>query len=182
MIFSERTKRDVARQALEYLGVGEHCLDGSVDRVVSWVDTWKADAVRPPKLYFERTVQVDQMVIIRNIQFASLCEHHLLPFTGRADIAYFPGKMGVLGVSKFSRIVDHFAHRPQLQERLTSQIADFICKEACIKDVAVRLDAQHLCAKMRGVKQPCMDFVTSDMRGKFRENESTRMEFLLQIK
>lgn len=174
-------KRALAKEVLCELGVGDHCLEETTDRVLTWTDTWKADVSQKPKLYFEKTVQVDQMVIVKNIEFASLCEHHLLPFLGKADVAYFPGERGVIGVSKFSRIIDHFAHKPQLQERLTAQIANFIHEEAGINDLAIRLSAQHLCAKIRGVRQPCMDMVTSEMYGKFRDNVSTRQEFLLQL-
>jgi len=167
--------------ALTHLGVGEHCRKDSVRRVRSWVEEWKKDAATEPKLYFEKTVKVDEMVVVTNIEFASLCEHHLLPFVGRVDIGYFPSDKGVLGVSKFSRIVDHFAHKPQLQERLTDEIATFLREKAETPDVAVRMNAQHLCARIRGVKQPNLGFVTQVVHGKFRENSDTRAEFLRQI-
>jgi len=125
-------------------------------------------------------VGYDQMVIVRDIEFYSLCEHHMLPFLGRAHIAYCPsGK--VIGLSKIPRIVDLFARRLQVQERMTRQIADFI--EAAIHPcgVAVVLEGWHLCATMRGVKKAHAVMVTSELTGSFKENASTRKEFFDHI-
>jgi GTP cyclohydrolase I len=125
-------------------------------------------------------VPYDDMVIVRNIEFYSLCEHHMLPFLGRAHVGYCPnGK--VIGLSKIPRIVDLFARRLQVQERMTSQIADFV--EAAIHPcgVAVVLEGWHLCATMRGVKKAHAVMVTSTLRGSFRENDSTRKEFFDHI-
>jgi len=125
-------------------------------------------------------VDYDEMVVVRNIEFYSLCEHHMLPFLGRAHVAYCP-KGKVIGLSKIPRIVDLFAHRLQVQERMTNQIAEFI--EAVIHPcgVAVVLEGWHLCATMRGVKKAHAVMVTSELRGSFKENDSTRREFFDHI-
>jgi GTP cyclohydrolase I len=123
------------------------------------------------------TVDYDDMVIVRDIEFYSMCEHHLLPFLGRAHVAYLP-KGQVIGLSKIPRVVDLFARRLQVQERMTRQIADFL--EAAIhpQGVAVVVEGLHLCSKIRGVKKAEARMVTSAMTGCFRENEITRKEFL----
>ena len=117
----------------------------------------------------------DEMVILRDIPFYSMCEHHLLPFMGKAHIAYLPrGK--VIGVSKLARIIECFALRPQVQERLTSQIADFFMEKLDAKGVGVILEATHTCMTIRGVKKPGSVMVTSAMLGTFRTNMATRSE------
>ncbi len=119
--------------------------------------------------------QYDEMVVLRDIPFYSMCEHHLLPFMGKAHIAYLPdGK--VVGLSKLARVVEAFARRPQLQERLTSQIADLLMKKLQAKGAAVILEANHTCMTIRGVKKPGSVMVTSAMRGLFRTNLATRNE------
>lgn len=126
---------------------------------------------------FEDIGTYDEMVVVRDIQFYSLCEHHLLPFFGKAHIAYIPdGK--VCGLSKLVRVVNKFAYRPQVQERLTAEIAEFLEKELKPKGIAVVLSAEHLCMSMRGVKNPSSYTVTSKLTGIFKENEKTRNEFL----
>jgi GTP cyclohydrolase I len=117
-----------------------------------------------------------EMVIVRDIPFYSLCEHHLLPFHGTFHIGYIP-RGRVVGISKLARVVDIFARRPQLQERLTSQIADLLDEELQPEGVAVVGEAEHLCMTMRGVKKPGTRVVTSANRGVIRENEATRLEF-----
>lgn len=125
-------------------------------------------------------VTYDEMVLVRDIEFYSLCEHHLLPFIGRAHIAYFPrGK--VIGLSKIPRIVDLFSRRLQLQERMTRQIADFIDELLDPHGVAVVVEALHLCAMMRGVKKHDARMTTSTMLGAFRTSIATRQEFLDNI-
>ena len=124
----------------------------------------------------------DEMVILKDIPFYSVCEHHLLPFLGRAHIAYIPDENRLLGLSKLARLVEIYAKRPQLQERLTSQIADTIIKSIKPKGVLVVIEAEHLCTTMRGVKKPGSQMVTSAIRGAFRKNESTRKEALDLIK
>jgi len=125
-------------------------------------------------------VQYDEMVIVRDIEFYSLCEHHMLPFIGRAHVAYIPnGK--VLGLSKIPRVVDMYARRLQVQERLTRQIADFLRDLLKPQGVAVVVEAMHLCSMMRGVKKHDARMVTSAMHGAFRSNLATREEFLQNI-
>jgi len=120
----------------------------------------------------------DEMVIIRDIPLYSVCEHHLLPFVGRAHIAYIPKNGQVLGLSKFARIVSAFAKRPQLQERLTAQIADFIMEQADPVGVAVLLEAEHLCMTMRGARAAGAITQTSALRGRMRSDAKTRNEVL----
>jgi GTP cyclohydrolase I len=125
-------------------------------------------------------VTYDEMVLVRDIEFYSLCEHHLLPFMGRAHVAYFPrGK--VIGLSKIPRVVDLFSRRLQLQERLTRQIADFINELLDPHGVAVVVEALHLCAMMRGVQKHEARMTTSTMLGAFRSSIATRQEFLDNI-
>jgi GTP cyclohydrolase IA len=125
-------------------------------------------------------VKYDEMVIVRDIEFYSLCEHHMLPFLGRVHVAYIPnGK--VLGLSKIPRIVDLFARRLQVQERMTRQIADFIRDLLHPQGVAVVVEGLHLCMMMRGVRKHNARMTTSAMHGAFRANLATRQEFLDNI-
>jgi len=125
-------------------------------------------------------VSYDEMVIVRDIEFYSLCEHHMLPFMGRAHVAYLPdGK--VIGLSKIPRVVDVFAHRLQVQERMTRQIADFLNDSLMPKGVAVVVEALHLCTMMRGVKKHNARMTTSAVHGAFRTKLATRQEFLDNI-
>jgi GTP cyclohydrolase IA len=125
-------------------------------------------------------IKYDEMVLVRDIEFYSLCEHHMLPFMGRVHVAYIPdGK--VLGLSKIPRIVDMYARRLQVQERLTRQIADFISDLLKPQGVAVVVEALHLCSMMRGVKKQDARMTTSAMHGAFRANLATRQEFLDNI-
>ena len=130
------------------------------------------------KVGFEEGHQ--EMVITKDIPFYSMCEHHFLPFHGMAHIGYIPDGR-VVGASKLSRVVDEFARRLQLQERLTTQIADTIVEALQPRGVAVILEAEHLCMTMRGIKKPGSKMVTSAMRGLFRQREATRSEFLTLI-
>jgi len=123
----------------------------------------------------------DDMVVVRDINFFSLCEHHLLPFFGRVHVAYLP-KEKVVGLSKMPRIVDAFAHRLQIQERLTRQIAEALNDVLDPNGVAVVIEARHLCMEMRGVEKPDSDTVTSCMLGTFRDDHRTRTEFLELIR
>ena len=125
-------------------------------------------------------VSYDEMVIVRDIEFYSMCEHHLLPFMGRVHVAYIPnGK--VIGLSKIPRIIDMFAQRLQVQERMTRQIADFIRDVLKPQGVAVVVEALHLCTMMRGVRKHDARMTTSAMHGAFRANPATRQEFLNNI-
>jgi len=127
------------------------------------------------------TVDYSEMVIVKDIDFYSLCEHHLLPFFGKCHVAYIPTTK-VLGLSKIPRLVDVFSRRLQVQERLTNQIADVIRDAVNPMGVAVVMEATHLCMSMRGVEKQNSFCVTSAMHGIFRDNARTRMEFLELIK
>src|SRR5688572_30570439 len=121
--------------------------------------------------------QYDEVVLLRDIPFHSLCEHHLLPFTGRAHVAYLPdGK--VVGLSKLARLVEGFARRPQVQERLTTQIADALMEELSPIGAACIIEATHTCMTIRGAKKPGAVMVTSALRGIFKENAASRAEVL----
>jgi len=125
-------------------------------------------------------ISYDEMVLVRDIEFYSLCEHHMLPFLGRAHVAYIPaGK--VIGLSKIPRIVDMYARRLQVQERMTQQIADFLQHTLRPQGVAVVVEALHLCSMMRGVRKHDARMTTSAMHGAFRANLATRQEFLDNI-
>lgn len=125
-------------------------------------------------------VNYDEMVLVRDIEYYSLCEHHLLPFFGRAHVAYLP-KGRVIGLSKIPRIVDMFAHRLQVQERMTRQIAEFFDELLDPAGVAVVVEGLHLCTAMRGIKKHDARMTTSAMLGYFRKNPATRQEFLDNI-
>jgi GTP cyclohydrolase I len=125
-------------------------------------------------------VDYDDMVLVRDIEFFSLCEHHMLPFIGRAHVAYIP-KGKVVGLSKIPRIVDLFSRRLQVQERMTRQISDFLCSAISPLGAGVVVEAVHLCSMMRGVKKHDARMTTSTMVGSFRSNAATRQEFLDSI-
>lgn len=118
-----------------------------------------------------------EMVVLRDIPFNSMCEHHLMPFEGRAHVAYIPGGK-VIGLSKLARLVDVFALRPQVQERMTSQIADVLAQRLHVTGCAVVLEAAHTCMTCRGVKKPGSVMVTSALRGSLHTNQATRAEAL----
>lgn len=124
----------------------------------------------------------EEMVILRDIPFYSMCEHHLLPFYGVAHVGYIPSSSGrVVGISKLARVVEIFARRPQLQERMTKQIADAIFEALHPDGVAIVIQAEHLCMIMRGIKKPGATVITSAVRGTFRSKVATRSEFLSLI-
>ena len=125
----------------------------------------------------------DEMVMVKSIPMFSVCEHHLIPFTGEAHVAYIPNDSGqITGLSKLARLVDVLAKRPQVQERLTTQIADAVEAALDPKGVLVVIEAEHLCMSMRGVKKPGARTVTSAVRGVFRRNEATRAEAMAFIR
>lgn len=126
------------------------------------------------------SVCYDEMVVVKDIEFFSLCEHHLLPFFGKAHVAYLPSKK-VIGLSKVARLVNMFARRLQIQERLTSQIAKAIEEKIAPQGVGVIIEARHLCMQMRGVEKQHGQAVTSAMLGAFRDNKQTRDEFLALV-
>jgi GTP cyclohydrolase I len=124
----------------------------------------------------------DEMVMVRDIPFASLCEHHLVPFLGRAHVAYIPSSDGrITGLSKLARVVDGYARRLQVQERMTTQIADAVERALDPRGVLVVIEAEHLCMSMRGVRKPGMLTVTSAVRGQFRTDAATRAEAMAFI-
>ncbi len=134
---------------------------------------------RSPERHLETMFNEDhhEMVVLRDIPFHSMCEHHLMPFEGRAHIAYIPGGK-IVGLSKLARIVDDFAHRPQVQERLTSQIADLLNDRVHVEGCAVVMEAVHTCMTCRGVKKPGAVMVTSALRGVMQSSDKTRAEAL----
>lgn len=123
----------------------------------------------------------DEMIVLRDIPFASMCEHHFLPFSGKAHVAYIPGKR-IVGLSKLARVVEFFARRPQVQERMTRQIAELIQSAIDPQGVAVVLESQHTCMTMRGIRKPGSMMVTSHLLGNFRSNPKTRSEFMSLIR
>jgi GTP cyclohydrolase I len=173
------------RSALGALGEDaqrEGLLD-TPDRVARMYDELLAGYRTDPFAMLNEAVfdeQYDDMVIVRDIEFYSLCEHHMLPFLGRAFVAYIPHGR-VIGLSKIPRIVDMFARRLQVQERLTREIADFLDEVLEPLGVAVVLEGVHMCSMMRGVKKHNASMTTSTMKGVFRTNQATRNEFLASI-
>jgi GTP cyclohydrolase IA len=135
-----------------------------------------------PSLHLKKffTEKYDEMVLVRDISFNSMCEHHLLPFTGVAHIGYIPNGR-VVGLSKLARIVESISHRPQVQERMTEQIANLLIEELDVKGVAVVIEATHSCMTIRGVRKPGSICVTSAMKGIFRSNLSSRSEVMTLI-
>lgn len=136
-----------------------------------------------PEQYLETTFDENhhEMVVLRDIPFNSMCEHHLMPFEGKAHVAYIPGGR-IVGLSKLARIVDAFARRPQVQERLTSQIADLLAAKVHVLGCAVIIEAVHTCMTCRGVKKPGSVMVTSALRGTLHSNPSTRAEALTLLR
>lgn len=123
------------------------------------------------------TEEYDEMIVVKDIELFSLCEHHILPFVGRAHVGYLPDKK-IVGLSKIPRLVDHFARRLQVQERMTKQIAETMMEKLEPLGVAVVVEARHLCMLMRGVEKQHSTMTTSHMLGAFRDEQSTRMEFM----
>ena len=140
----------------------------------------KTSPAKELEVVFEK--EHDEIVLLKGIPLYSICEHHLLPFIGRAHVAYIPSNNKVTGLSKIARVVDVFSKRLQVQERLTTDIADLIMKKLQPKGVMVIIEAEHLCMSMRGVKKPGVLTITSAVRGVFRQNEKTRAEAMALIK
>lgn len=126
--------------------------------------------------------ECDEIIALRDIEFHSVCEHHLLPFMGKAHVAYLPKGGKVVGLSKLARTVQVYARRPQVQERLTNQVADALMEHLKAEGVAVIVEAQHMCMKMRGVSQPNSLMVTSALRGSFKDNAASRHEVMQLLK
>jgi GTP cyclohydrolase I len=123
----------------------------------------------------------DELVLVKGISFSALCEHHLLPFSGVAHVGYLPGAQ-LLGLSKLARVVHHFSHRLQLQERLTSQVADWLVRELDPRGVGVVIEAEHACMSLRGVRSGGTTTVTSALTGQIRDDERSRGEFLALVR
>jgi GTP cyclohydrolase IA len=137
---------------------------------------------KDPRAILQKTFtqKYDEMVLERDIRFDSMCEHHLLPFMGKAHVAYLP-QGRIVGLSKIARVVEALARRPQVQERMTEELADLFMEELDPRGVGVILEATHTCMTMRGVRKPDSLCVTSAMRGAFRDNQSTRAELMALI-
>jgi len=126
------------------------------------------------------TEQYDELVVLRDIPFHSMCEHHLLPFAGKAHIAYLPDGR-IVGISKLARVVEAYARRPQVQERMTNQIADLLVEELHAKGVAIIIQATHLCMTCRGIKKPGTIMVTSALRGRCKSDARSRSEVMMLL-
>jgi GTP cyclohydrolase IA len=174
------------RMILEGIG-REHAngevLENTPARVADMYSEFFAHASESPSDALEVLFQepYDQMVASKDIPFFSICEHHFLPFIGEADIVYIPKGNRIVGASKLARALDIAAARPQLQERLTSQLADALMERLDPYGVLVRIEATHLCMTLRGVKKPGTKLVTSAIRGIFRTNQASRQEALALI-
>ena len=159
-------------------------LRGTPDRVVRSYDEFFAgydsDPVEILKRTFEEVAGYDEMVVLKDIRFESHCEHHILPIVGKAHVAYLPDRR-VVGISKLARIVDIYARRLQIQEKMTAEVANAIDQVLQPKGVAVVIDAAHQCMTTRGVHKPGVSMITSRMLGAFRDDPSTRREFLAII-
>ncbi len=177
------TKRIAAavREILEAIGedISRPGLQATPDRVARMYLEMFGGLTEDPAAHLDAVFEerYDEMVVLRDIPFHSMCEHHLLPFMGKAHVAYLT-KGRVVGISKLARVVDTFARRPQVQERMTNQIADLIMEELRPRGVAVVLEAQHTCMVVRGVKKPGSLMITSAVRGLCKTNASTRSEAL----
>ena len=184
---SDAQKMEVIEQHFEIimkelgLDLTDDSLQGTPHRVakmfVQEIFSGLNPANKPKVSVFENSYQYDKMLVEANISFNSTCEHHFLPIVGKAHIGYVSsGK--VIGLSKLNRIVDYYAKRPQVQERLTMQIVDALKEALGTKDVACIIDAKHLCVNCRGIKDTASSTITAEMSGIFRTNPITRQEFL----
>lgn len=153
-------------------------------RVANMYEEIFAGLTEDPKQHIKRFNEQsnDEMVIVKDIPFYSMCEHHLLPFFGKAHIGYIPSDNKIIGLSKLARIVDNFAKKPQVQERLTSDIADFLNDNLQPKGVAVIMEAEHMCMTMRGARAAGSKTQTSALRGIMRTDAKTRAEVLSLLK
>ena len=179
----ERIERAV-RELLEAVGENPHRegLRDTPARVARMYAELLGGRAQDPRQHLQQcfTQKYDEIVLVKDIDFESLCEHHLLPFMGKAHIAYLP-QGRIVGLSKLARVVEAVSHRLQVQERMTEEIADLLMAELDAKGVAVILEAMHTCMTLRGVRKPNSLCTTSAMRGVFRRNESSRMELMSLI-
>jgi GTP cyclohydrolase I len=192
---SERSDADVAKKRIERAvreildAIGEDPdRDGLLrtpERIANmYIDEIFTGLRNDPAHHLTVTFEADhdEMVMVRDIAVHSMCEHHLVPFAGKAHVAYIPGDDGrITGLSKIARLVDGFAKRPQVQERLTTQIADALVKELKPNGVLVMIEAEHFCMSMRGIKKPGSLTITSAVRGLFKTNAATRAEAMSLI-
>lgn len=174
------TPEDAVVRILEYIGLNPN--DPSIKetprRFLSWLNEFRVDQPDPEITVFEG-IKYDQMIVVRDIPFTSLCEHHLLPFIGTAAVAYIPGKTGdVIGLSKLARIVMHTAKRPQVQERMTEQVLGTVMGLSLSEHVGVVVKAEHMCMSLRGPRALGSSTVTSALSGDFKDDPKTREEFL----
>lgn len=174
------------RELLTYIGedVTREGLVETPKRVIKMYDEIFAGYKQDPKEILSKTFSDEahkELVIVRDIEFWSHCEHHMVPFFGKAHIGYIPNG-SVVGISKLARLVECFGRRLQIQERMTTQIANTIEEVLKPQGVMVVIEATHMCMKMRGIKNPCADTVTSAVRGVFREEAEARAEFLALIR
>jgi GTP cyclohydrolase I len=168
-IGEDPARRDIADTPRRVAEMYEEILSGT-----------KLNPEKELEVVFEK--EHDEIILLKGIPLYSICEHHLLPFIGRAHVAYIPSNNRVTGLSKLARVVDIFSKRLQVQERLTTDIAEMIMRRLKPKGVLVIIEAEHLCMSMRGVKKPGVLTVTSAVRGIFRKNEKTRQEALALIR
>ncbi len=177
--------RDAVRRIIESIGEdpGREGLRDTPRRIAEMYEELFAGLHQDPREVLSTGFQEShrEMVILKNVPFYSLCEHHLLPFHGQAHVGYVPDGR-IVGASKIARAVDILAHRPQMQERLTGQIADAIMEGLSPDGVAVVIEAEHLCITMRGVQKPGTTLITSAIRGAFRRRAVTRSEFLTLVR
>lgn len=148
------------------------------ERVVRMVDEIFFGMTIDPKTYLEKTFEEhhEEMILVKDIPLYSFCEHHLLPFFGKAHVAYIPRDSRVTGLSKLARVVDGYSRRPQIQERLTGQVADAVMEALSPYGVMVVIEAEHMCMTLRGVSKPGSKTLTSATRGLFRKSQATRAE------
>ncbi|HUJ09132.1 MAG TPA: GTP cyclohydrolase I FolE [Verrucomicrobiae bacterium] len=176
--------REAVRLLLEAIGEDpdREGLQETPDRVARMYEEIFGQGEEEPRVSLSKQFdeQHHEVVLVKDIPFFSMCEHHLMPFFGKAHVAYIPNGH-VVGISKLARVVESFARRPQVQERLTSQIADIVNEELRPKGVAVVCEAVHTCMTMRGVKKPGSSVITSAMRGAFQRNVATRTEIMALI-
>jgi len=172
------------RRLLEAIGEDpdREGLKETPDRVARMYEEIFGQGEEDPRLSLSKKFdeQHHELVLVKDIPFFSMCEHHLMPFFGKTHVAYIPQGQ-IVGISKLARVVESFARRPQVQERMTSQIADIVNEELEPEGVAVVCEAVHTCMTMRGVKKPGSTVITSAMRGAFRKNISTRAEIMSLI-
>lgn len=185
MVDHEKIEQAV-RMILE--GIGEdpdrEGLQKTPARVARMYDEIFAGMDEDPAQYFEAMFDENhqEMVLVKDIPLYSMCEHHLVPFFGKAFVAYIPGESGkICGLSKIARLVDCYAKRPQVQERLTSQIADTLMEQLDASGVMVIIECEHMCMSMRGIKKPGTTTTTSAVRGSFKTNSVTRAEAMQHI-